>query len=138
MIDLSSGYAMSAAAAYWPQTGRLEAICAFPEEPTLAKRGEIDGVGGLYEQMAGRAELITTPGRTVAIAELLHWALSEYGQPTAVVCDRWRLNELKDGLDAAGIPPRVVVTRGMGWQDGSEDVREPSNGPSRNTASRRR
>ena len=122
-IDLSSGYAMSAAAAYWPETGRLQGICAFPSEPSLRARGDNDGVGELYEKMAGRAELITTQGRTVDVGELLHWALSEFGQPTAVVCDRWRLNELKDGIEATGIPSGIVITRGMGWQDGSEDVR---------------
>ena len=121
-VDLSSGYAMSAAAAYWPETGRLQGICAFPSEPGLRERGTFDGVGGLYRQMAERQELIVTSGRTVNIEELLHWALSEYGQPTAVVCDRWRLAELQDGLEAAGIPPGVVLTRGMGWQDGSQDV----------------
>ena len=81
-VDLSSGYAMSAAAAYWPETGRLQGICAFPEEPGLKARGEADGVGSLYEQMATRAELLTTTGRTVNIGNLLNWALSEYGSPS--------------------------------------------------------
>ena len=44
-VDLSSGYAMSAAAAYWPETGRLQGICAFPSEPGLRERGTFDGVG---------------------------------------------------------------------------------------------
>ena len=66
---------------------------------------------------------MVTTGRTVNVGEFLHTALTEYGRPTAVVCDRWRLNELRDGLESAGIPPGIVITRGMGWQDGSEDVR---------------
>lgn len=122
-MDLSSGYAMSAAASYWPETGRLQFICAFPDDPGLKARGDADGVGSLYEQMADRGELITTPGRTVEIGILLHWALTEFGYPAAVVCDRWRLNELKDAVEAAGVPAGHVITRGMGWQDGSEDVR---------------
>ena len=122
-VDLSSGYAMSAAVAYWPETQRMEGICAFPSEPGLKARGDADGVGGLYERMASRGELMVTDGRTVNVAEFLHSAFSEFGAPTVVVCDRWRLNELKDGLDGAGIPPGIVITRGMGWQDGSEDVR---------------
>ena len=120
--DLSSGYAMSAVSAFWPLTGRLQGLCAFPELPDLKTRGDADGVGSLYQQMAARSELITTPGRTVDVPALLHAALAEYGRPTVVVCDRWRLNELTDALDAAGITANVV-TRGMGWQDGSEDVR---------------
>ena len=122
-VDLSSGYAMSAAAAYWPATGRLQGLCAFPSEPGLKERGERDSVADLYQRMADRQELIVTEGRTVNVGQLLHEALSEFGRPTAVVCDRWRLNELKDGLEVTGIPPGIVITRGMGWQDGSEDVR---------------
>ena len=80
-------------------------------------------MGDLYEQMAKRNELITTPGRTVDIGWLLKWALDEFGEPTGVVCDRWRLSELTDGLEAVGISPQTVLTRGMGWKDGSEDVR---------------
>ncbi len=122
-VDLGAGYAMSAVAAYWPLTGRLQGLAAFPDNPDLRTRGDADGVGSLYEQMAARSELITTSGRTVNVGELLYAALSEFGRPAAVVCDRWRLNELKDGLQAAGIPPAAIVSRGMGWQDGSEDVR---------------
>ena len=53
-VDLSSGYAMTAAAAYWPETGRLQGLCAFAADPDLLKRGEHDGVGRLYEEMAAR------------------------------------------------------------------------------------
>ena len=122
-VDLSSGYAMSAAVAYWPETQRLQGICAFPSEPTLSQRGENDGVGSLYEQMAERGELIVTDGRTVNVGEFLHWAFSEFGAPTVVVCDLWRLPELEDGLEAVGIQPQLVHKRRMGWKDGSEDVR---------------
>ena len=122
-VDLSSGYAMSAAVAYWPETLRMEGLCAFPAEPGLKARGDADGVGGLYERMASRGELIVTHGRTVDVAEFLHSALSVFGAPDVVVCDYWRLRELKDGLDGAGIPPGIIITRRMGWKDGSEDVR---------------
>ena len=69
-VDLSGSWAMSAAAAYWPETGRLQGICAFGEEPDLKARGERDSVAGLYLQMADRGELIVTPGRLVNIGEL--------------------------------------------------------------------
>ena len=46
-IDLGTSSAMSAAAGYWPATGRLESIACFPEEPGLAERGLADGVGPL-------------------------------------------------------------------------------------------
>ena len=80
-------------------------------------------MGNLYEEMARRNELITTPGRTVDIATFMHWALSEYGRPDGVVCDRHRIDEFKDGLEAVGIGPQQIIPRGMGFIDGSEDVR---------------
>ena len=48
--DLGTSAAMSAIASFWPETGRLESVAAFPVEPTLAERGLRDGVGGLYQQ----------------------------------------------------------------------------------------
>ena len=47
-VDLGTNAAQSAVAGYWPNTGRLEVIAAFPCEPDLATRGRQDGVGRLY------------------------------------------------------------------------------------------
>ena len=80
-------------------------------------------MGNLYEQMAAMNELIVTPGRTVDVNELLHWAVSEWGEPAAVVTDAWKLNELMNAMQGWGIPQSRVVLRRMGWKDGSEDVR---------------
>ena len=57
-IDLGQNAAMSAAAAYWPATGRLDSFAVFPEKPSLLERGRRDGVGDLYHRMAGRGELL--------------------------------------------------------------------------------
>ena len=73
--------------------------------------------------MADRGELVLTVGRTVDLPEFLYQAYSEYGFPDLVVGDRWRKAELIDALESSGIPPSAVEFRGMGWQDGSEDVR---------------
>ena len=47
-VDLGTSAAQSAVAAYWPQSGALCAVGAFPNEPSLAERGLRDGVGALY------------------------------------------------------------------------------------------
>ena len=39
-IDLGGSASMTAAAVYWPQSGRLELYCAFPAKPGLAERGQ--------------------------------------------------------------------------------------------------
>lgn len=122
-VDLGGSAASSAIVAYWPETYRLEALAAFPSEPSLSERGARDGVGGLYLDMARRGELLTLGGRAIPVPELLGEALTRWGAPDAVVADRWREGELRDGLSAAMIPPAALILRGMGYRDGGEDVR---------------
>lgn len=110
-------------AAFWPETGRLECIAAFPCEPTLEERGPRDGVGGLYRQCARRRELYPLGQRASDIPLLLGVALERFGAPALLVTDRWREAELRDALDQSGIPVAPLELRGMGYQDGAEDVR---------------
>ena len=121
--DLGTSAAMSAVACYWPATGRLETVAAFPVEPTLGERGLRDGVGGLYQQCADRGELIQTGQRAVDLGGLLQDALQRFGRPARIVADRWREAELRDALDKAGVPPAALEIRGQGFKDGAEDVR---------------
>ena len=82
--DLGTSAAMSAVAAFWPETGRLESVAAFPHEPTLAERGLRDGAGGLYQQCSERGELIQTGQRAVALPGLLREALDRFGRPARI------------------------------------------------------
>ena len=122
-VDLGSGAAMSAVTAYYPKTGRLMTIAAFPAIPTLEERGAKDGVGDRYVKMAEKGELITAGNRTVDVSELMAYAFGTFGIPTIMVADRWREGELRDSVDVAGVPVVPIVTRGMGFRDGAEDVR---------------
>jgi len=123
-IDLGGGMAMSAAAAFFPESGRLEAFATLPANPDLSERGRADAVGNLYRDMADREELHVTPGHAPDVAALVREAVKRYGQPAAVVCDRYRLRELLDALEATGIGTVPIVTRGQGYLDGSMDVRD--------------
>ena len=58
-IDLGTSAAQSAVAGYWPESGRLECVAAFPVDPSLADRGLHDGAGGLYVEWR--------PARRVAV-----------------------------------------------------------------------
>ena len=122
-VDAGTSAAMSAIAGYWYETGRLEVVSAFPAEPSLAERGLRDGVGGLYSQMYDRGELVIRGGRAVDLAGLVAVAMDRFGHPVAVVADRWRIDELTDALDKAGVPRAGLVERGAGYRDGAEDVR---------------
>ena len=75
--------------AFWPDTGRLAALAAFPSEPNLAERGLRDGVGALYRRCAERGELLTLGGHAVDVGALLAAALERFGRPVAVSSDRW-------------------------------------------------
>ena len=122
-LDLGQNAAMSAGAAYF-RDGTLEAVACFPELPSLAARGLSDGVGGLYQQMADRGELFTAGRRVSDIPELLRECLERWGRPVAITCDRWRLAELKQHLEAVSFPLAELIERGQGFKDGGQDVRD--------------
>ena len=122
-VDLGTSAAQSAVAAYWPETGALAALAAFPSEPSLAERGLRDGVGRLYSECERRGELILAGGAAVDIGQLLTAALDRFGAPAAIASDRWREAELRDALKAARIPLAKLDLRGQGFKDGGEDVR---------------
>ena len=122
-VDLGTSAAQSAVAAYWPESGRLEVLAAFPRRPGLHERGLQDGVGDLYAECARRGELVQLGARAVDVAALLAAALDSFGAPARVVADDWRQAELRDALDEAGIPPAAFESRRMGFKDGAADVR---------------
>ena len=122
-LDLGTSAAMSAISAYWPDTGRLEVLAAFPHNPPLSERGLLDGVGRLYLDCHDRGELILAGARAVDIGQLLRAALDRFGAPVALAADRWREAELRDALDRAGVPVASLVARGQGFKDGADDVR---------------
>ena len=89
-IDTGTTAAMTAACAFWPESGRLESLAAFPRAPTLAERGLRDGVSDLYQQMAQRGELVTLGGRVVPLSDFVRVVRDRFGVPAAIVADRWR------------------------------------------------
>ena len=123
-VDLGTSAAMSAISGYWPATGRLEVLAAFPHDPPLSERGLRDGVGRLYLNCYERGDLILAGARAVDLDQLLRAALDRFGRPAALAADRWRDAELRDVLDKAGVPPASLISRGQGFKDGAEDVRD--------------
>ena len=123
-VDLGTNSAMSALAAYWPETKRLEAIACFPQKPSLAERGLADGCGKLYSDMFERGELIVRGNRVSDVRGLLEEGRARWGFPIAISCDRWREAELRDELEDAGYPIARLDVRGQGFKDGGEDVRD--------------
>lgn len=123
-VDLGGSSSMTAAAAYWWDTGRLEVRAALPGIPDLRARAMADGVGSRYERMAERGELTIYPGaRVTPVAPFLGAFLEAIGgAPVAIVADRYRQSEAQDVYEALGVRARLVW-RGQGWMDASGDVR---------------
>ena len=121
-IDLGTNAAMSAAAGFF-RSGHLEAFGVFPELPGLRERGLADGVGLLYQRMADRDELLQAGRRVSDVRALLVEVLERWGRPQAIVLDRRREAELLEHLEALRFPLARVIVRGMGYRDGSADVR---------------
>ena len=111
-IDMGQTQAMSAAAGYWPETGKLDALAVFGSEPDLRSRGLSDGVGRLYLDCEARGELLTCPGRVSDVKALLGEAWERWGAPAAIVADRWREGDLRDALAKLRFPRAALVIRG--------------------------
>ena len=89
-IDLGTSAAQSAVACYWPRTGRLEVVSAFPEYPDLEARGMADACGVLYTRAHQLGELILAGENAVSIPILLREAFERFGMPSAISADTWR------------------------------------------------
>ena len=122
-LDLGGSTAQSAAAAWWPKTGRLEGFAVFPENPDLATRATNDGAGNLYSECHRRGELLVMGGQVSDIKALLSEALDRWGTPAAIAADRFKKAELIGYLNDLDFPRAALVLRGMGFRDGAEDVR---------------
>ena len=120
--DLGGSAAMSAVCAYWPTTGRLEALAMFPRNPPLDQRGARDAVGDAYVRMAERGELLRADSDAVAPAMLLMAARERWGVPAAIAADRWREDLMRQGLQDARFPVIRFEVRGMGYKDGAADL----------------
>ncbi|WP_319826072.1 terminase TerL endonuclease subunit [Thalassovita sp.] len=121
-IDLGGSASMTAAAFYWPESGRLECLGTFPSKPSLLDRGQSDGVSGRYVEMQDRGELSTLGDQTVPVAPWLGEVMAHVaGEPVAALTmDRYKQAELGEAIDKAGIRA-PLVWRGQGFRDGGED-----------------
>lgn len=121
-IDLGGSASMTAAAFYWPETGRLECLGTFPSMPSLLDRGQSDGVAGRYVEMQDRGELTVLGEKTVPVAAWLAEVMRHVdGQNViAVTMDRYKQAELSEALNRAGVRA-PYVWRGQGFLNGGED-----------------
>ena len=123
-VDLGGSRSMSAAAFYWPDSGRLEALGTFPAVPSLADRGAADGVSDRYVQMNRLGELSVMGDATVPTGQWLAQIVRHLdgAQVACIVGDRFRHAEFTEAMQAGGLGRVPFIWRGFGWKDGSEDL----------------
>ena len=119
-IDLGGGRAWSAAVAVW-QSGRMEAIACAPGIPSIEDQERRDNVpSGVYGKLIESGALTLAHGLLVQPPSALWEAICDrWGVPVKIVCDRFRLNELRDTVgNACGMEQRMTQ-----WSSSSEDIR---------------
>ena len=123
-LDMGTSSSMTAAALYWPDSGRLETFGAFPAEPSLKVRGQDDGAGDAYVTMKARGEIMVFPGRVTPVpAFLRRIAASVAGQEVvSLTSDRHRKPEVLQAMAEASLPWEIDW-RGVGaGDDGIADI----------------
>ena len=123
-LDLGGQMSMSAAAAYWPESGRLEVFGAWPGEPSLAERGAAHHVADLYERMAKEGGLIILGVHSVSASALLAEALSRWGRPAGITADYWRVDDMKEALVRLGLNLIPFEASRNNYQDGGARMNE--------------
>lgn len=127
-LDFGGASSMSGAAAYWPDTGRLEIKGCFPETPDLGVRGRNDSVGQMYLAAKNAGQLVCFGNRVTDVGAFLKWVrdvwLGEDVWIEALCADRYRRTEVLEYLEAADWESEIIW-RGQGAgakADGTLDV----------------
>ena len=125
--DQGGSASMTACTLLW-ESGRLEAMAAFPARPDLASRGRSDGVGDLFSRMHRRRELLLSGNKEVDKAEFLGLVAERIADYEVAGCasDRFRKTEVvvaAEGTPFAEVPWTWRGTGASATADGSFDVR---------------
>ncbi len=118
--DLGHGRSWSAAVAIY-ENGRTEAIAVAPGLPGIDAQEVRDRVpAGTYHRLVDTGVLLVATGLRVQPVEQLHAAaMRAFGPPAgAILCDRARINEVRDVVGGGRLQERV--TR---WFGAAEDIR---------------
>ena len=118
-VDLGGGRAWSAATAIW-QSGRIEALAIAPGIPSIEEQENRDQVPpGTYARLLETGRLRMAHGLRVQPPAALMAAITDaWGEPELIVCDRFRLGELKDCTNGTQVIPRVSR-----WSEAGDDIR---------------
>ena len=116
-IDLGAGRAWSSAVGVWP-SGRCEAVAICPGIPDIEAQEKRDRVHPrTYQRLVEQGSLILSEGLRVPPPGMLVDYIRDW-DPKAIICDRFRLPELRDTH-----PPCPVLPRLSRWSEATADIR---------------
>ena len=119
--DLGHSKSASSIIALWPRSGRAEGLEMLPTVPSLDERERWDRTPpSLYRNAETDGSLILGGRRSPDLRALVATARERFGEPVAVVADRWRMDLLQDALEDAGITAEPIL-RGVGWYHSGPD-----------------
>ena len=125
-LDAGGATSFTAAAAYWPKTGRLEVFAGIGDNPPLLARSRADGWGDLYVRAWEAGELWTYPQRETPLDLFAADVAARLDGATVggLVADEYRAGKVKDALDAAGLPDWAnrLVFRPVRFKTATADV----------------
>ncbi|WP_419942793.1 hypothetical protein [Candidatus Palauibacter sp.] len=118
-VDLGGGRSWSAAVALTAD-GRGDCLAVAPGVPDIAAQERRDRMPrGTYQRLVDDGTLRVAEGLRVPPPSMLAAAIRErWGEPRGVVCDRFRLAELRDAAPRWRLSPRVAR-----WSEATEDIR---------------
>ena len=115
-LDLGGGRAWSAATAIW-RNGRCESVAIAPGVPSIVEQERRDRVPpNTYARLVSAGVLRVATGRRVPdVGDLV--SLVREWKPESIVCDRFRLPELRDAAPGIRLFPRVSR-----WSESTQDI----------------
>ena len=124
-LDIGGATSMTCASVYFFETGRLEVMGAYGDNPSLTERGRKDNCGNRYEAMRKRGEIREYEGRVVPIKDFMDdLRIDLEGEDVvSVVADSYRRAEVLTSLEKSSLQwPAKFRRQGKG-PDGHADVR---------------
>lgn len=117
-VDIGGARSWSAAVGVW-ESGRVEAVAVGPGVPDVASQERRDRVPrGTYQALVDGGSLVLAEGlRVPPVAQLVAEIAVRWGGAAGVVCDHYRVNEVRDAA------PWGIETRRAGWEHSTEDIR---------------
>ena len=116
-VDAGHSKSWTAATAVWPGSGRVESWAVCPGTGIRKMETRDDVPRGAYRRLVDEGSLIVDHGREVPRLSVL-WDLLRALSPQVVVCDRFRLPQLRDEVRGQ-CPVRGQLTR---WSESTRAI----------------